>query len=325
MSKPKVGFYWCASCGGCEESVVDLAEGILDVVAAVDLVFFPVAMDFKRSDVEAMADGEMAVCFINGSIRTSEQGEMAHLLRRKSQILIAYGACSYQGGIPGLANQFDRESMLQYVYQDSPSTVNPENIRPMAVSVCPEGDLELPTLDEEVKSLDQVVLVDYYVPGCAPPVQLLKGALTAILEGSLPPKGSILAPDMALCAACPRSASKPDRPLVDTFRRPHANAIDAEVCLLAQGFLCLGPATRAGCDWACINANMPCSGCLGPVSRTHDYGAAAMSALASLINSNEEAGIESALEAIPDPVGTFYRYGLPASMLFAKAGTSSRP
>jgi len=60
MSKPKVGFYWCASCGGCEESVVDLAEGLLDVVAAVDLVFFPVAMDFKREDVEAMADGEMA-------------------------------------------------------------------------------------------------------------------------------------------------------------------------------------------------------------------------------------------------------------------------
>ena len=59
--KPKVAFYWCASCGGCEESVVDLAEDILGVVAAVDIVFWPVAMDFKRQDVEAMADGSILV------------------------------------------------------------------------------------------------------------------------------------------------------------------------------------------------------------------------------------------------------------------------
>ena len=45
--KPKVAFYWCAACGGCEETVVDLGEGILDVVAAVDIVLWPVALDFK--------------------------------------------------------------------------------------------------------------------------------------------------------------------------------------------------------------------------------------------------------------------------------------
>jgi F420-non-reducing hydrogenase small subunit len=82
MSKPKVGFYWCASCGGCEEAVVDLAEDVLKVVEAVDIVFWPVALDFKRSDVEAMKDGELAACFVNGAIRTSEQEEMAELLRK---------------------------------------------------------------------------------------------------------------------------------------------------------------------------------------------------------------------------------------------------
>jgi F420-non-reducing hydrogenase small subunit len=93
--KPKVAFYWCASCGGCEEAVVDLAENILDVVAAVDIVFWPVALDFKKEDVETMPDGSITACFINGAIRTSEQEEMVHLLRRKSQILIAFGACSH--------------------------------------------------------------------------------------------------------------------------------------------------------------------------------------------------------------------------------------
>ena len=51
--KPKVAFYWCASCGGCEEAVVDLAEDILTVVEAVDIVLWPVAMDFKKADIEA--------------------------------------------------------------------------------------------------------------------------------------------------------------------------------------------------------------------------------------------------------------------------------
>ena len=83
MSKPRVAFYWCASCGGCEEAVVDLAEEILGVVDAVTIAFWPVALDFKRADVEGMADGELAVTFLNGAIRTSEQEEMAELLRRK--------------------------------------------------------------------------------------------------------------------------------------------------------------------------------------------------------------------------------------------------
>ena len=122
MSKPKAGFYWCASCGGCEESVVDLAEDILAVVEAIDFVFFPVAMDFKREDVEAMADGEMTVCFINGAIRTSEQREMAELLRRKSQVLIAFGSCSHLGGIPGLANLWDRKTIFATSYHETPST-----------------------------------------------------------------------------------------------------------------------------------------------------------------------------------------------------------
>ena len=320
MSKPKAGFYWCASCGGCEESVVDLAEDILGVVEAIDFVFFPVAMDFKRQDVEAMEDDEMTVCFINGAIRTSEQREMAELLRRKSLFLIAYGSCSYLGGIPGLANLYSREQIMQFVYHDSPSTANPEGNRPQTAFKAPEGDLELPSLDREVKTLDQVVDVDYYIPGCAPPTALLKAAVEALLSGNLPPKGSVLAPDKALCEDCPRIDTKPDEPLITAFKRPWEIEIDHDKCLLAQGLLCLGPATRGGCGHVCINGNMPCTGCMGPVSRVHDHGAAILTALASLIDSNDEKEIEDVLDGIPDPAGTFYRYGLPHSTLFAKCG-----
>jgi F420-non-reducing hydrogenase small subunit len=324
MNKPKIGFYWTASCGGCEESVVDLAEGILPVLGAVEFVFFPVAMDFKRADVEAMADGEMAVCLVNGSIRSSEQREMAELLRRKSRILIAYGACSWQGGIPGLANLHDREEILHRVYDTTPSTTNPDGTRPQQHTEVPFGVLELPSFDTEVKALDQVVAVDYYIPGCAPPTPLLKSALEAILAGQLPPRGSVLAPETALCQECPRLESKPEKLLLEKFLRPHLAVLDPELCLLAQGLPCLGPATRGGCNGACIQANMPCTGCGGPLPRMRDHGGAAMSALASVLGANEEHEIDEALEGLPDPVGTFYRYGLPASQLFASRSAPAK-
>ncbi len=88
--------------------------------------------------------------------------------------------------------------------------------------------------------------------------------------------------------------------------------------MLAQGILCLGPATRGGCEAPCIRGNMPCTGCFGPTSRVRDFGGKALSAVASV------AADEAALEAIPDPVGAFYRYSLPASLLRRKKNGGDR-
>lgn len=318
MSKPKVGLYWCASCGGCEEAVVDLNEEILGVVEAVDIAFWPVALDWKRSDVEAMEEGELAVCFVNGAIRTSEQEEMAKLLRRKSKVLIAFGSCSHMGGIPGLANLFDREAIFERVYKTVPTVESGNGTVPREETTVPEGTLRLPAFHNTVRTLDQTVDVDYYLPGCPPPVRLIREALQAILSGALPEKGTVLAPDVALCDECPRKATKPDRLLIQEFKRPHQVVLDPEKCLLTQGLLCMGPATRSGCGAPCVAANMPCTGCLGPTSHVRDQGAKALSAIASALDATDEAEIDRLLTHIPDPVGTFYRYGLPASMLHRK-------
>jgi F420-non-reducing hydrogenase small subunit len=319
MSKPKVGFYWCASCGGCEEAVIDLAEDVLKVVDAVEIVLWPCAMDFKRKDLEEMADGEMAACFVNGAVRSSEQQEMAELCRRKSGLLVAFGSCSHLGGIPGLANLCTTASILERVYGDGQfSTVNPEGTRPQPAIAVAGGQVTLPTLDDAVKTLNQVVPVDYFLPGCPPPVKLIAAAVMAIVAGDLPPRGSVLAPDIALCKTCPRIETKPQEPLLREIQRPHRVLLDPEKCFLAQGVLCMGPATRDGCDHACIGGNMPCTGCLGPVSRTRDFGAAMLSAVASLVDSNDEQEIAAVLAKIPDPAGTFYRYSLPSSTLFQR-------
>src|SRR5512139_2048101 len=102
--KPKFAMYWAASCGGCEIAVLNIQETILDVDANFDVVFWPVAMDAKYKDVEAMEDKSILLTLFNGAIRNDENAHIAHLLRQKSQILVAFGACAAQGGIPALAN-----------------------------------------------------------------------------------------------------------------------------------------------------------------------------------------------------------------------------
>ncbi len=152
-------------------------------------------------------------------------------------------------------------------------------------------------------------------------MNLIVAAVTAILEGKLPPKGTVLAPDKALCDECPRKESKPEEFTIEEFKRPHQIIIDPEECLLAQGLLCLGPATRSGCEAACINGNMPCTGCMGPTSRVQDYGAKALSALASSLEADDEEVIARLMDGIVDPGGTFYRYSLPASLLHHRRQT----
>lgn len=313
--KPKVAFYWCSSCGGCEEAVVDLAEKILDVVAAVNIVFWPVAFDFKKADVEAMADGSILAAFVNGAIRTTEQEEMALLLRRKAKVLVAFGSCAHLGGIPSLANLWDREAIFATVYRTTPSTVNPDGVMPQ-VAVPQDGEwVTLPGFYNTVRALDQITSVDYYIPGCAPTPNVIAGAVQTLLSGELPPPGTVLAPDIALCEECPRLDTKPQDLSLERFRRPHEILIDEDTCLLAQGLLCMGPATRAGCGQLCIRGNMPCTGCFGPTSKVRDQGGKYLSAVASMLSATDEEAIGSALDSIPDPIGTFYRYGLAGSLL----------
>lgn len=315
MAKPKVVFYWCASCGGCEETVVDLGEAILDVVGAVDIVLWPVALDFKYKDIEALDDGAIAVSFINGAIRTSEQQAVARLLRKKSGLVIAFGACAAWGGIPALANLTCREEIMRVAFRDAPSVDNPDGVEPRPESSLGEHRVSLPAFYPTVYKLSDVVEVDYTVPGCPPPADLLADAVNTILKGELPPRGSVLAPDKALCASCDRNASKPDDVCIDRIRRVVDTELDPNLCFLAQGVICMGPATRDGCGQACINGNMPCTGCFGPTDNCRDQGGKMMAALGSILKAEDETAIDAALGQLVDPAGTFYRYALSASLV----------
>jgi len=307
--KLKFAFYWAASCGGCEIAVLDINEKILDVVAAADIVFWPVAMDVKYKDVEAMPDQSIDVCFFNGAIRTEENERIAKLLRRKAKVLVAFGSCACDGCVIGLGNLWDRETIFERAYRETPSTKNPQFVTPKTSFKVEEGELELPEFYDTVKTLGQTVDVDYYLSGCPPPIPSILQAVEAIITGKLPPKGSALLPDKSICDECPRE--KKDRKLSE-IKRIYEIDDDFETCFWDQGVICMGAATRAGCGAQCPKVNIPCTGCDGPGPRVTDQGAAAISALASIATDPE------VINQVVDPIGTFYKYSLARSILRRK-------
>jgi F420-non-reducing hydrogenase small subunit len=319
--KLKLAFYWAASCGGCEIAVLDINERILDVVSIADIVFWPVAMDIKYKDVEKMPDKYIDICFFNGSVRNEEQEHMAKLLRKKSKTLVAFGSCAHEGCVPGLANLHDRKEIFSKVYLESKSVSNPNGVVPQTSFKAEEGVLKLPEFYDTVRTLNQTVKVDYFLPGCPPPVKLIVNAVEAIAKNELPPKGSVLAPLKSVCDECPR---KKENKKISKIYRVHEKVPEPERCLLEQGIICMGPATRSGCGAQCLTVDMPCTGCGGACPNSPEQGAAMMSALASILGLETEQDhyteedVEKLMSQIKDPVGTFYMYSLPASLLRRK-------
>ena len=154
--------------------MLNIGEKILDVDANFEVVFWPVAMDAKYKDVEAMPDESILLTLFNGGIRNHENEEIAHLLRLKSQILVAFGSCACEGCIPGLANLSSPEQIFSASY-DSVSSINPQKNRPAYQFMMPEGEINIPVFYPVLRTLDQVVEVDYYMPGCPPESHQIAG------------------------------------------------------------------------------------------------------------------------------------------------------
>ncbi len=103
------------------------------------------AVDFKYKDVEAFEDGYIDVCLFNGAIRNSENEHIAKLLRRKSKVMVAFGACASMGGIPGLANVSNAQEIKDLVYTQNPSIDNPDKVYPQRPTRCPRASSSCPT------------------------------------------------------------------------------------------------------------------------------------------------------------------------------------
>lgn len=313
--KLKIGMYWASSCGGCDISLLEIGPRILDLIQIADVVLWPCVADFKYKDVANYPDGYMDVCFYNGGIRSSEQEEIARLLRRKSKTLISYGACAVGGGIPALANLKSRAEIYDVVYHQNPSIDNRNGVEPQPTHPTPLGDLTIPEFYPAVLRVKDVVPVDYEIPGCPPQADRVWESIQAVVSGAVPPRNEAVRVgcfDKVVCDEC----SKEKRLVkIKSFRRHHQVRPEPGWCLLEQGILCMGPATRSGCGGLCLKADMPCEGCYGPPANAEDQGTCMAGALGALLDVQTEDRAREMIAELADPTGMFYRFSLSSSFM----------
>lgn len=323
-ARPRLAVLWTSGCGGCEAAFLDLGDRLLELERDFELVFFPMLVDRKREDLEGLGDGSIDVSLITGAIRSGEDLELARLLRRTSKTIVAFGACAQLGSVLALADLVPVAKMLRTIFgsDGSPTDLWRKRGGP------PERreHLRLPELMPSVQAVEAVLEVDYSVPGCPPEAESLREFLETISEGlsgraELPPPQSVLgATETTVCEECPRQ--RPES-LVTRFVRPHHLAPEPATCLLDQGLVCSGPATRGGCGAPCLVAGAACRGCYGYPEGVMDQGARMLAALAALAEVGG-AGMdedrlrrdaETILDTVVDPVGTLYRFSLARSLL----------
>jgi F420-non-reducing hydrogenase small subunit len=288
---------WFAICGGCEVTILDIGEPLLEVLKQVQIVHMPVLMDHKlfgqTGEGSEMEIPEADVGLIAGGIRSEEHKKLAQEMRKKCKILIALGSCACYGGIPALANQYITQELLEKVYRGSVSTES--NGLPCE---------QIPPLTDRVYAIPEVVKVDALLPGCPTTPEMVAGALIALLEGKPLPALST----KSVCDECP---TRREKKAVATLKRrldapefTPGKPLGDMRCLMEQGYLCLGPATRGGCGGhdgvpRCIRAYMPCEGCFGPLSEKANPMVDMMGALSSI-------GLDP--KQISDRAATFNRF-----------------
>jgi F420-non-reducing hydrogenase small subunit len=281
----KVAEEWLNICGGCEVTILDIGESLLDLLPSLEFVHMPVIMDYKyfgqtgeRTEMELP---EADVGIISGGVRNEKERHVAEEMRKKCKTLIALGSCACFGGIPALANMYKLDDIYEKVYRGSKTTDSAEN-----------PTEQLPPLEDRVYALDEVVNVDVYIPGCPTAPELVAQAVTSLLEGK-----PFTLEERSVCDECPTKREKKaaggeiKRPLEDMefdTEGPWENTR----CYMEQGYLCLGPVTRAGCAQSmaegdekvprCVKGYMPCRGCFGPVRKGANPLVDMMGALSSI-------------------------------------------
>ncbi|MDH5605788.1 MAG: methyl viologen-reducing hydrogenase [Anaerolineae bacterium] len=292
----KVAQEWFAICGGCEVTVLDVGEPLLDLLPELEFVHMPVIMDHKifgQTGENKKADiPEADVGIITGSIRNQENKELAELMRSRVNFLIAMGSCAAYGGVPAMANQFQVEDIYKRVYQGNSTTIS---------GATPTQGL--PPLLDRVYSVKEIVDVDLTLPGCPTTPDMFAGAVLHLLKGT-----PFALEEKSVCDQCPtvrekKAVSDLKRPLepVEGVGEP----LNMVRCFMEQGFLCQGPATRAGCGGMdggtprCVSAYMPCRGCYGPLTDDANPMVDMMGALSTI-------GLDP--KQIPDRAAQFNRF-----------------
>jgi F420-non-reducing hydrogenase small subunit len=291
----RVAEEWLNICGGCEVTILDIGEPLLDLLPQLQFVHMPVLMDHKyfgqTGEKTEMEIPEAEVGIISGGVRNDKEKHVAEEMRKKCKTLISLGSCACYGGIPALANQYVLSDIFDKVYRQSKTT---------DAAATPADDL--PPLTDRVYALDEIIKVDVYIPGCPTSPDIVADALTALLTGK-----AFTLPERSVCDDCP---TKREKKALATVKRPLESiiplgqAVENSRCFMELGYLCMGPVTKSGCGGhqktpRCIKGVMPCRGCFGPIRKGANPMVDMMGAISSI-------GLHP--RSIPDRSATFQRY-----------------
>lgn len=168
MTKPKVATAFLTGCFGCHMSILDIDDRILKLIELVD---------FDRSPVDDIKEfsGPCAIGIIEGGCSNEENVHVLKEFRKNCDILISIGECAMMGGLPSMRNNIPLLECLNEAYLNGPTVYNPSKIIPR--------DPELPLLLDRVYPNQEIVKIDYFIPGCPPPADTIWEALTALLTG----------------------------------------------------------------------------------------------------------------------------------------------
>jgi len=281
----KVAEEWLNICGGCEVSILDIGEPLLDILPKLEFVHMPVLMDHKyfgqTGEGTELTIPEADIGIVSGGVRNEKEKHVLEEMRKKVKTLISLGSCASFGGIPAMANMYTLDALYDKVYRDSVTT-----------DLADTPAENLPPLLDRVYALDEVVTVDAYIPGCPPNPDMIADALTALLEGK-----PFELPERSVCDDCPVKREKKagegeiKRPL-EAPQFVQGEPWENTRCFMEQGYLCLGPVTRSGCSRVyeeggpkvprCVQGYMPCRGCFGPIRKGANPLVDMMGALSSI-------------------------------------------
>jgi F420-non-reducing hydrogenase small subunit len=258
---------WLNACSGCEISILNIGDPLLDILPHLNFVHITPLIDHKLfgqlGEKTEMDVPEAVVGIVTGGVRTDEQKHELEEIRKKTKFLIALGTCACHGGVPAQANMFKNEDVFEKVFRQSPST-DP--------SPDPE-DPSVPKWTPTCAAVDEVVKVDISIPGCPPHPDWIVEAITAVLEG----KTAWSLPERSVCDTCPvirekKSGGGPVKRWLQNMEFNPEEGLDKMRCFNEVGFLCNGPVTLAGCAGKagvprCVQARTPCRGCFGPIRK----------------------------------------------------------
>jgi F420-non-reducing hydrogenase small subunit len=263
----KVSEDWLNACSGCEISILNIGDPLLELLPQLEFVHMTALVDHKffgqLGDKTAMEMPEAAVAIVTGGVRNEEQKHELEEMRQRSKILIALGSCAAYGGVPAQANMWKNEDVFETIYRKSITTEPGPDPK----------DPNVPPWTPTCMAVDEVVKVDITIPGCPPHPDWIAEALTAVLEG----KTSWALPERSVCDTCPAIREKKSgggaiKRVFENLDYNPEEGLDKMRCINEQGFFCMGPVTLAGCAGKtgvprCIQARTPCRGCFGPIRK----------------------------------------------------------